>query len=64
VSAIATLTSEGQLIDVVDMPVLNDGPAGRRAVNAPLLAARAWFWASTSGSVASSKGARQLLLSV
>lgn len=26
------------LIDVFDMPCLNDGPAGRRAVNAPLLA--------------------------
>jgi crossover junction endodeoxyribonuclease RuvC len=37
--AIAFLTPEGQLIDVVDMPVLNDGSAGRRAVNAPLLAA-------------------------
>ena len=36
--AIAFLTPEGQLIDVFDMPVLNDGPAGRRAVNAPLLA--------------------------
>jgi len=36
--AIATLTPEGQLLEVHDMPVLNDGPAGRRAVNAPLLA--------------------------
>src|SRR5271166_4073741 len=36
--AIALLTPEGQLIDVMDMPILNDGPAGRRAVNAPLLA--------------------------
>jgi crossover junction endodeoxyribonuclease RuvC len=36
--AIATLTTAGELLDVVDMPVLNDGPAGRRAVNAPLLA--------------------------
>jgi crossover junction endodeoxyribonuclease RuvC len=36
--AIALLTREGRLVDVVDMPVLNDGPAGRRAVNAPLLA--------------------------
>jgi crossover junction endodeoxyribonuclease RuvC len=36
--AIAFLTPEGQLIDVFDLPVLNDGPAGRRAVNAPLLA--------------------------
>jgi crossover junction endodeoxyribonuclease RuvC len=36
--AIALLTPEGQLLEVHDMPVLNDGPAGRRAVNAPLLA--------------------------
>jgi len=36
--AVATLTPEGQLINVVDMPCLNDGPAGRRAINAPLLA--------------------------
>jgi crossover junction endodeoxyribonuclease RuvC len=36
--AIALLRPEGELLDVVDMPVLNDGPAGRRAVNAPLLA--------------------------
>jgi crossover junction endodeoxyribonuclease RuvC len=36
--AIALLTAEGQLLEVHDMPVLNDGPAGRRAVNAPLLA--------------------------
>jgi crossover junction endodeoxyribonuclease RuvC len=36
--AIAFLTPERQLIDIFDMPVLNDGPAGRRAVNAPLRA--------------------------
>ena len=36
--ALAILSDDGQLIDVHDMPVLNDGPAGRRAVNAPLLA--------------------------
>jgi crossover junction endodeoxyribonuclease RuvC len=36
--AIALLTAEGQLLEVFDMPVLNDGPSGRRAVNAPLLA--------------------------
>jgi crossover junction endodeoxyribonuclease RuvC len=36
--AIALLTAEGQLLEVHDMPVLHDGPAGRRAVNAPLLA--------------------------
>lgn len=36
--AIAALDENGVLIDVHDMPVLQDGPAGRRAVNAPLLA--------------------------
>ena len=37
--ALALLTPEGALIEVADMPCLNDGPAGRRAVNGPLLAA-------------------------
>ena len=36
--AIAMLGLAGELLDVVDMPVLNDGPSGRRAVNPPLLA--------------------------
>ncbi len=36
--AIAVLTSAGALLDVFDMPVLADGPAGRRNVNAALLA--------------------------
>jgi crossover junction endodeoxyribonuclease RuvC len=36
--AIAFLTSKGELITVFDMPVLADGPAGRRAVNGPLFA--------------------------
>ena len=36
--AIAILTREGNLIEVADMPVLQDGPKGRRSVNAPLLA--------------------------
>ena len=36
--AIALLTPDGELVDVFDMPVLNDGPSGRRAVNPPLLA--------------------------
>jgi crossover junction endodeoxyribonuclease RuvC len=37
--AIAVLTAEGKLLAVEDMPCLNDGPAARRAVNPPLLAA-------------------------
>jgi crossover junction endodeoxyribonuclease RuvC len=36
--AIALVDTDSALIEVVDMPVLQDGPAGRRAVNAPLLA--------------------------
>ena len=37
--AVAILDQSGALVAIHDMPVLNDGPAGRRAVNAPLLAA-------------------------
>ena len=36
--AIAVLDGEGNLVTVEDMPCLKDGPAGRRTVNAPLLA--------------------------
>jgi crossover junction endodeoxyribonuclease RuvC len=36
--AIAMLTSGGDLHDTIDMPCLNDGPAGRRAVNPASLA--------------------------
>jgi len=36
--AVAILDQDGALIEVHDMPVLLDGPAGRRSVNAPLLA--------------------------
>ena len=36
--AIAWLDEAGELIAVYDMPILADGPSGRRAVNAPLLA--------------------------
>jgi crossover junction endodeoxyribonuclease RuvC len=37
--AIAVLDDAGALISIDDMPCLKDGPAGRRAINAPLLAA-------------------------
>jgi hypothetical protein len=37
--AIALLTEAGELVDVVDMPTLNDGPRHRATINAPLLAA-------------------------
>jgi len=36
--AIALLTPAGELLEVVDMPVLHDGPKGRPNVNAALLA--------------------------
>jgi crossover junction endodeoxyribonuclease RuvC len=49
--AVATMTSEGVLIDVVDMPVLNDGPSGRRTVNAPLLAAIVFKSHATQASI-------------
>ncbi len=42
--ALALLTSDGALVDLDDMPVLQDGAAGRRAINAPLLAARVRAW--------------------
>jgi crossover junction endodeoxyribonuclease RuvC len=37
--AIALIDKSGELVDVVDMPCLADGPKGRPSVNAPLLAA-------------------------
>jgi crossover junction endodeoxyribonuclease RuvC len=36
--AIAIFDQSGALVEIHDMPVLKDGPTGRRAVNAPLLA--------------------------
>jgi crossover junction endodeoxyribonuclease RuvC len=36
--ALALVACDGGLLEVLDMPVLADGPAGRRNVNAPLLA--------------------------
>jgi len=38
VGAVAILSRAGELVSILDMPVLADGPAGRRSVNAPLLA--------------------------
>ena len=37
--AIAILDQSGALLEIHDMPVLQDGPKGRPAINAPLLAA-------------------------
>jgi crossover junction endodeoxyribonuclease RuvC len=36
--AVAVLDDEGALIQIYDMPTLQDGAKGRRAINAPLLA--------------------------
>jgi hypothetical protein len=36
--ALALIDENGDLVDIFDMPVLQDGPKGRKAVNAPLLA--------------------------
>jgi hypothetical protein len=36
--AVAMLDEDGELIAIEDMPCLDDGPAGRRAIDAPLLA--------------------------
>ncbi len=47
VGALALLTAAGELIEIADMPVLADGPSGRRAVNAPLLAAIVTRWGAS-----------------
>jgi hypothetical protein len=35
---VALLSDAGELIEVIDMPCLHDGPKNRRTINAPLLA--------------------------
>jgi crossover junction endodeoxyribonuclease RuvC len=35
--AVAVVDKSGELVGVFDMPTLNDGPAGRRSINAVLL---------------------------
>jgi hypothetical protein len=42
--ALALLNPQGDLLEVTDMPVLRDGPKGRPAVNAPLLAVLIYHW--------------------
>jgi crossover junction endodeoxyribonuclease RuvC len=36
--ALGVVTFDGELVEVFDMPCLDDGPAGRRSINAALLA--------------------------
>jgi hypothetical protein len=42
--ALALLDENGALLEVADMPCLNDGPKGRPAVNGPLLAELVYRW--------------------
>ncbi|WP_400769346.1 hypothetical protein [Methylosinus sporium] len=42
--ALALLSPNGDLLEVVDMPTLDDGPKGRPAVNPPLLAELVYRW--------------------
>jgi crossover junction endodeoxyribonuclease RuvC len=42
--ALALLDENGSLLEVADMPWLNDGPKGRPAVNGPLLAELVYRW--------------------
>lgn len=42
--ALALLDANGALLQVADMPILRDGPKGRPAVNAPLLAELVYRW--------------------
>jgi hypothetical protein len=44
IGAIAAVDDTAGLIDVIDMPTLTDGPAGRRTINAPLLASIMSKW--------------------
>lgn len=57
VGALALLTDVGDLLGVEDMPVLEDGPAGRKAINGPLLADIVRHWAPAQAFV-ESVGAR------
>ena len=43
--ALALLSKDGGLVEVVDMPILRDGPKSRPTVNGPLLAAIIQGWA-------------------
>jgi hypothetical protein len=42
--ALALVSREAELLEVVDMPILRDGSAGRASVNAPLLAEAIRRW--------------------
>lgn len=49
--ALALLDREGGLIDIADMPILRDGPAGRPTINPALLANIVREWKPTSAFV-------------
>ncbi|OAI28688.1 hypothetical protein A1351_11325 [Methylosinus sp. R-45379] len=42
--ALALLSPNGDLLEIADMPTLDDGPKGRPAVNPPLLAELVYRW--------------------
>lgn len=49
--ALALVSPGGELLEVTDMPVLQDGPKSRRAVNGPLLAEIVYCWHATEAFV-------------
>lgn len=49
--ALALFDAAGRLLDVADLPVLEDGPAARPTINGPLLAAITRRWAPASAVV-------------
>ena len=61
--ALALLSPDGELLEVADMPILRDGPAGRPNVNAPLLSAIVSRWEVRMGLLwsLSARGPRKAL---
>jgi hypothetical protein len=49
--ALALLSPAGELLEVEDMPILRNGPAGRPNVNAPLLSAIVSRWGAATAYV-------------
>jgi crossover junction endodeoxyribonuclease RuvC len=47
----ALLSEAGELLEVIDMPTLRDGPKNRPAVNPALLAEIVWKWQATEAFV-------------
>lgn len=49
--ALALLSPAGELLEIVDMPILRDGPANRPNVNAPLLVSIVRRWQASQAFV-------------